>query len=212
MNFEKAKTLGLLNDHKGKFPLDIQLFADDGSTEANTGDDEGNGNDSQDEEGEGDTGEEDQGNTKTFTQEDVDKAVQKRLARERKKWEQEQQNQQTEAEKLAGMNEKQKKEYQENKKQEDLEKREREITKRELSAQAKETLVDKGLPMELADVLDYTDADTCDASIKKVEKAFQQAVQKAIDDKIKGGEVIKKAKGNATKTEEDLIYKTMMGN
>lgn len=212
MNFEKAKQLGLLNDHKGKFPLDIQLFADEGSTETNTGDDEGNDDDSQ-EEGEGNTGEEDQeGDPKTFTQEDVDKAIQKRLVRERKKWEQEQQNQQTEAQKLAGMNEKQKKEYQEKKKQEDLEKREREITKRELSAQAKETLVDKGLPMELADVLDYTDADACDASIKKVEKAFQQAVQKAIDDKIKGGEVIKKAKGNAAKTEEDLIYKTMMGN
>ena len=213
MNLDKAKELGLVNDHKMRFPLDNQLFADDGSTEAGT-DDEGNpAEDSHSDDSEGDTGNEDQeGNKKTFTQEDVDKAIQKRLARERKKWEQEQQNQQTEAEKLAGMTEKQKKEYQDKKKLEDLEKREKEITKRELSAQAKETLVDKGLPMDLADVLDYTDADACNASIEKVEKAFQQAVQKAIDDKIKGGEVIKKAKGSAAKNEEELIYKTMMGN
>lgn len=211
MYLEKAKTLGLIKDHKMKFPLDNQLFADEGSTEAGTGDEGNAAEDSPSDDGEDDTGDDNQESTKTFTQEDVDKAIQKRLARERKKWEQEQLNQQTEAEKLAGMNEKQKKEYQEKKKQEELEKREKEITKRELSAQAKETLVDKGLPMDLADVLDYTDADACNASIERVEKAFQQAVQKAIDDKIKGGEVIKKAKGSAAKNEEELIYKTMMG-
>lgn len=211
MNLEKAKQFGLLNDHKNRFPLNIQLFADEGSNEAET-DETGGDDDSQSENSEDDTGDDDQGESKSFTQEDVDKAIQKRLARERKKWEQEQVNQQTEAEKLAGMSEAQKKKYQEEKKQRDLETREKEITKRELAATAKEALADKGLPTSLADVLDYTDADSCDASIKKVEKAFQEAVQKEIDKKIQGGEVIKKAKSNSTKTEQDLIYKTMMGN
>lgn len=206
---EKAKELGLINDHNEKllYPLDIQLFGDsDEDQEGGDGaDDSSSENDEEDE-----TGDDDQ-EQETFTQDAVDKIVQKRIARERKKWEQEHQEEQTEAEKLAGMSEKQKKEYTARKKSESLEEREREITKRELSATAKETLADRELPTELADVLDYTDAEACNASIDKIEKAFQKAVQKAIDDKIKGGEVIKKANSNASKTQEEEIYKTMMG-
>lgn len=205
MNTQKAKALGILNDHQLKFMLNNQLFGDEGSTET---DDEGE-TETNDSSNDDDTG----GNqeAETFTQDDVDKVVQKRIARERKKWENEQKEKQTEAEKLSGMNDKQKQEYQDKKKQEDLTKREQEITRRELKAEAKITLADKNLPVSLADVLDYADADACNTSIEVVEKAFQEAVQKAIDDKIKGGEVIKKAKGNTAEAESKAVYNSMMG-
>ena len=102
-------------------------------------------------------------------------------------------NARTEAEKLAKMNAEEKAEYAQEKKEGELAAREAEITKRELTAQAKETLADKGLPVSLADILNYTDASTCQASIEAVEKAFQEAVAKGVEDKLKGGSPMKKA-------------------
>ena len=67
----------------------------------------------------------------------------------------------TEAEKLAKMNAEQKAQYEQQKRETELAAREAEITKRELSAQAKETLAEKGLPIELANVLNYSSADAC---------------------------------------------------
>lgn len=99
----------------------------------------------------------------------------------------------TEAEKLAKMNAEQKAQYEAEKRENELKTREAEITKRELSAAAKETLADKGLPLELATILNYESAETCQASIEAVEKSFREAVQKAVEDKLRGGNPPKKA-------------------
>ena len=111
----------------------------------------------------------------------------------------------TEAEKLAKMNTEQKAQYEQQKKEKELADREAEITKRELSAQAKETLADKGIPIQLADVLNYSGADECQSSIEAVEKAFTEAVAKAVEDRIKGGDPIKRAPdGGRVFTREEL--------
>ena len=108
----------------------------------------------------------------------VDNIIKGRLAKERKSWEKQLVDQQTEAEKLASMSEKEKKQYQEQKRAKDLETREAAITRRELTAQAKEQLADKGLPITLAEILNFTDAESCNKSIETVEKAFQSAVSR----------------------------------
>ena len=114
-------------------------------------------------------------------------------------------NARTEAEKLAKMNAEEKAKYEQQKKEGELAAREAEITKRELTAQAKETLADKGLPVSLADILNYTDASTCQASIEAVEKAFQEAVAKGVEDKLKGGSPMKKApESGGTFTREQI--------
>ena len=77
--------------------------------------------------------------------------------------------------------------------QKELDAREAEITKRELMATAKNTLTDKKLPLELADILVYTDAESCNASIAAVEKAFNTAVEAAVQERLKGGDPMKKA-------------------
>lgn len=99
----------------------------------------------------------------------------------------------TEAEKLAKMNAEQKAKYEQEKRENELKVREAEITKRELSATAKETLADKHLPLELAGILNYEDAEKCQASIDAVEKSFKEAVSKAVEDKLRGGNPPKKA-------------------
>ena len=189
---------------KFMFPLDIQLFADDNSGDGSgNDDDQGTGQDNQDS---GEGGQE----TKTFTQEELDKIVQGRIAKERKAWEKHLEDEKTEAQKLETMSEKEKKKYQEEKRIKDLDDREAAITRRELTAQAKVQLADKGIPTELAEILILTDADSCKKSIETVEKAFQSAVEKAVEEKIKGREPMKKAK-DVKLTDEELVYQKMMG-
>ena len=184
-----------------KYPLDLQLFAEDEGTtsEDNTNDQDGNNEDDQQD-----------NNQQTFTQEDVDRIVQGRLAKERRSWERQLEEQKTEAEKLASMSEKEKKEYQEKKRIEDLDAREAAITRRELTAQAKVQLADEGIPTELAEILNFTDADSCKKSIETVKNAFQKAVEKAVNEKLKGGNPPKKAPDDI-ESEAAKVYKYMTG-
>lgn len=133
---------------------------------------------------------------KTFTQKDVDKLIQERVAREQAKWEKKVQDERTEAEKLAKMNADQKAEYEKQKREDELAKREKDITTRELRATAYETLAEKNLPKELVDILNYSDAEQCNKSIEAVEKAFQSVVEKAVNDKLRGGNPPKGGQGS----------------
>lgn len=130
---------------------------------------------------------ENQTTEKTFTQKDVDKLIQDRIAREQAKWEKKVQEEKTEAEKLAKMKADEKLKYQQEKREKELVQREKDITTRELKAQAYETLAEKNMPKELVDILNYESAETCNASIEAVEKAFQSAVEKAVNEKLRGG-------------------------
>ena len=134
---------------------------------------------------EGEEGGEPNNQPKTFTQEELDKIVQGRIAKERKSWEKQLEDQKTEAQKLETMSDKEKKKYQEEKRIKELDDREAAITRRELTAQAKVQLADKGIPTELAEILNLTDAESCKKSIETVEKAFQTAVEKQLKKKSK---------------------------
>ena len=110
----------------------------------------------------------------------------------------------TEAEKLAKMNAEQKAEYEKEKREKELADREASITKRELAAAAKEQLAEKGLPLSLADVLNYSTAEACSASIDSVGKAFQEAVEKAVEERLSGGKPPKKADDKAAYTMDQI--------
>ncbi|MEG2654914.1 MAG: DUF4355 domain-containing protein [Clostridium sp.] len=123
-------------------------------------------------------------------QSEFDKRLSKAQETAKAKWEAEYNSKletaKTEAEKLAKMNADEKAKYAEEKRVEELTKREKDITTRELKAQAYETLAEKGMPKELVDILNYENADMCNKSIEAVEKAFQSAVEKAVNDKLRG--------------------------
>ncbi|HAT4283500.1 TPA: DUF4355 domain-containing protein [Clostridium perfringens] len=137
-------------------------------------------------------------------QSEFDKRVAKALETAKSKWETEKatelENAKTEAEKLAKMNAEQKAKYAEEKRIAELEKREKDITTRELKAQAYETLAEKNLPKELIGTLNFESAETCNASIEAVEKAFQNAVAKAVNDKLRGSEIPKGGQGSESST------------
>lgn len=121
---------------------------------------------------------------KTFTQADIDRIVR----REQAKWKRQQEmvvNQaRTEAERLASMTAEERAREQANQREAELTRRETEITRRELRAQALETLAQKQLPAELAQVLDYTDAEHCSASIEALSKAVARAVQQGVEARV----------------------------
>ncbi|MGL4571850.1 MAG: DUF4355 domain-containing protein [Clostridium sp.] len=133
-------------------------------------------------------------------QSEFDKRVQKALNTAKSKWEADSNTKieeaKTEAEKLAKMTAEQKAKYAEDKRIKDLESRERDITTRELKATAYETLAEKGLPKDLVEILNYSDAESCNKSIEAVERAFQNAVSKAVNEKLRGKEVPKGGQGS----------------
>lgn len=175
-----------------KMPMNLQFFAeagdDIGAEGGNCGGSEG---------GDGGTGDEGQelpsfddflqgeGNQAEFDRR-VQKAINTALKNEREKWQAMTDDKLSEAEKLAKMTKEEKAEYLSQKKEKELNDREAAITKKELMAEAKNTLAEKKLPVELADVLNYADADACNKSISTVEKAFQKAVQTSVEERLKG--------------------------
>ncbi len=124
---------------------------------------------------------------------EFDKRLKQAIQTAQTEWETQQQEKITEAEKLKKMNADEKAKYEQDKRTKELDKREKDITTRELKAQAYETLAEKNLPKELIDTLNFSDAESCNASIEAVEKAFQNAVKKAVEDRLRGSKPVKPA-------------------
>lgn len=121
---------------------------------------------------------------KTFTQEEVDRMISERLARQQKKFD----NEKEEAAKLAKMNADQKAEYAAKKREEELKARETAIQQKELRFEALNILEEKGLPSKLVDCLNLTSADTCKASIESIQTAFSEAVTAAVDARLRSND------------------------
>ena len=121
---------------------------------------------------------------KTFTQSEVNDIVEKRLARERKKYEEESkktyEEATSEAEKLSKMTAQEKREYELNKKIEEYEKREKELNQRALQSETKSILSDLGYSNDqinqLNNFLNYEDADSCKKSIESIDKLIKNIV------------------------------------
>lgn len=199
-----------------KVPMNLQLFAEGGDG-AGAGEDNGGGS------GEG-TGGEGGDNPPSFddflktggNQAEFDRRVQKAVntavTKAQEKWQALADDKLSEAEKLAKMTKEEKAQYMQQKREKELTDREAAITRKELMAEAKNTLASDGLPQELAEVLNYSDADTCKKSMEKVKEVFQRAVETAVEEKLKGGKPLKKASGgDAQKALEEQVYNIMMG-
>lgn len=203
-----------------KVPMNLQLFAEGGD---GAGADGGNGGGSgEDAGGEGGAGGDTPpsfddflktgGNQAEFDRR-VQKAVNTAVTKAQEKWQALADDKLSEAEKLAKMTKEEKVQYMQQKREKELTDREAAITRKELMAEAKNTLASDGLPQELAEVLDYSDADTCKKSMEKVKEVFQRAVETAVEEKLKGGKPPKKAPGgDAQKALEEQVYNIMMGN
>lgn len=177
----------LLSPHKSivrrpELPLrlNIQYFADG----EDDGDDDGEREDKGDSEKE--KGKDKETSFTPEQQKKIDALIAKTIAKERASREKDIEAAKTEAEKLAKMNADQKAEYESKKREDEITKRESEITRRELRASALETLAEKGLPKQLAEILVFTDAESTNTSLDAVEKAFREAVEAGVNERLKG--------------------------
>lgn len=89
--------------------------------------------------------------------------------------------------KLLKMTEPERTQYLADKARKDLADREAAITKRELSATAKDKLTTGKLPIGLAEILDYSSKEACDKSLETVTRVFNDAVDAAVQEQLKGG-------------------------
>ena len=130
---------------------------------------------------------------KTFTQEEVDKMISKRLDRERKKYEEEIGKAKfeeglTEAEKLAKMSEQEKKEYEFNKKVAEFEAKQKEFQTKELKAQGNLMLSELGYNADqieaLGNFINFENADTTKSSIEALDKIIKETVDQMVNARI----------------------------
>lgn len=126
------------------------------------------------------------------------------LAKARAEWEAEAQAKADEAAKLAKMTADEKAKHEREKQEKALLEREKAVARRELTAEAISQLTDKGLPIELASCLNYDNADSCKSSMEAVEKAFNLAVEKVVNEKLRGS-APKSVNGNNEPTINSIL-------
>lgn len=113
-------------------------------------------------------------------QEETDRRVSAALKKQQAKFE----TKMAEAEKLRGMDETQRKEYEYEQKVAELEQREREFNLAQNKLEATKVLANRDLPIEFVDYIVAEDADTMMENITTFEKAFKAAVSDAVAKKI----------------------------
>lgn len=192
-----------MNEQKTKFSLipmnlrNLQLFAEEGGDSSTTAE-----NGSQ-EPAEPKTSEERQKDEKKYTDAEVDEIINKKFA----KWKSEQEAKESEAKKLAKMNADEKQKYQLDQREQDLASREQAIVRKELTAEAKTMLSERGLPIELVNVVDLTSADSVKESVESIQKSWSDAVQKGVSDRIKGGAPIQSAPVQSNELSKAQFYR-----
>lgn len=184
-----------------KVPMKLQIFAEGDGAGAEGGNGGGTGAEGGDKPQSFDDFLKGDGNQAEFDRR-VQKAVNTAVNKAQEKLKALSDDKLSEAEKLARMTNEEKAQYMHQKKEKELSEREAAITRKELMAEAKNTLAEKKLPVELADVLNYADADSCNKSIATVEKAFNKALEAAVEEKLKGGTPPRKAPEGGTVTKE----------
>ncbi len=127
---------------------------------------------------------------KTFSQEEVNNVVSKRIneinAKNEEKIKKAIQEAKAEWEKQSQMSDEEKQKEEMSKKEQEIAERERKLTLQERSIATKAVLQDKGMPTELADYLIDVDKDTTDSNVEKISKVWDEALSKAVEAKVAG--------------------------
>ena len=117
-----------------------------------------------------------------MTAEAVEMRIQEALEQARGEWE----RAQAENQRMAAMSMEERAGYEMSRREEELAQREKQLIRREVKAMALEKLTERGLPRELADALNCESENECIRSIDRIERAFRQAVQQAVDERLRG--------------------------
>lgn len=185
---EKALKLGLLNSFKGHYNL--QLFADDAGTDDHLGENDQKPDESKDKK-----------DNKKYSDDDVDKIINKKFA----EWEKKQQKAVDEAKKLAEMNAQQKAEYERDQLKAELEALKEKDTLSEMTRTARKILNDDGINIsdDLLALMVTKDAEKTKTALSSFSKMFKDAVQEGVKSALRGD--APKVGNVKTLTKEDIM-------
>ena len=186
---------------KRKIIYSLQLFADEVQTEPANDPTEPKAKSKSDGTQESNEDKAREAQKKLYTNEDVDKLINRKFA----EWQAKKDREISEAQKLAEMNEQQKAEYKLDKLQKELEEYKSRETLAEMAKTARAILSEQNInvPETLVAALVTEDADTTSANVKAFAKAFQSAVSQAVENKIAHKEP--KTGGAKTVTKNDIM-------
>lgn len=133
---------------------------------------------------------------KMFTQDEVNSIIDKRLARERAKFDEQLKTKVSEAERLAKLTEEERRHEELKIQQEQIEQQrkefedmKREFERTQLLNETQKQLGEKNLPIDVAEMLLGADADSTKANIDKFETKWLESLQKAVEDKLNNSSV-----------------------
>ena len=132
---------------------------------------------------------------KTFTQEEVDKIIAKRLAREKKDIEEKIEKERKEAEELAKLSEAEKQRKLFEKEKAEFEETKRAYEKEKLLNETQKQLSQRNLPISMAKHLVGENAEGTLENITELDKDFNSALEKMVNETLKGNTL----KGGTTK-------------
>lgn len=126
--------------------------------------------------------------TKTYTQEEVDKLLQsevdRRITSALKKQAKSNEAKIKEAQKLAQMNESEKFQYELEQREKAIAEKEKALALAENKNEASKILADKGLSLSLVDFVIAEDAETMNSNIRLLEKAFKDSVKREVEKRL----------------------------
>ena len=123
---------------------------------------------------------------KTFTQEEVDKIIAKRIAREKKDIEAKIEAERKQAEELAKLSEQDKAKKLLEIKEKELEEKIKAFENEKLLNETSKQLASKNLPTEFAEMLKGVDAETTFENIKVFEEKFNAALEVKVNERLRG--------------------------
>ena len=133
---------------------------------------------------------------KMFTQAELDDIVNKRLAREKAKFDEQLKNKVSEAERLAKLSEEERKHEELKIQQEqfdiqlkEFEQMKKEFERTQLLNETQKQLSERNLPIDVAEMLIGIDADSTKTNIDNFEKKWSESLQKAVNDKLNNSSV-----------------------
>lgn len=145
-------------------------------------------------------------------QSEFDRRVSRALETARGKWAQETKQKieraREEAERLARMSGEERMAHDFAQREAELSQREMNIVRRELRADAARMLSERALPMELMEALNYESREQVNLSMDAAEKAFRQAVQQGIEERMRSQPPIVSRSGRSGDLSDDEYYRT----
>lgn len=134
---------------------------------------------------EGDAPKGDEGG-KTFSQEDINEIVSKRVKKAETKYAQELEKARQEWEQEAKLSQQEREKLLEEKKSKQLTEKERELNIKENRFYAMDRLIEKSLPKELSDYVVSENQEEVDSKIEQLTKVWQAEIDKAVQAKLQG--------------------------